>query len=183
MRSQLTSLKALIDAILTLTAAQVDGTTTLNPGDPATAAVSVDGNTLRFTFGIPQGLQGEQGIQGFEGGPGPQGPPFATAIVDGVATLDPGMSATVSVSFDGTNVHFTFGIPRGEAGGTGDQGIQGPPGEVTASQLNTAIATSALNPSGVSPLNIGFSEPPTASELTEVKDKLNELLTALQRMP
>ncbi|MBE7495721.1 MAG: hypothetical protein HS117_12290 [Verrucomicrobiaceae bacterium] len=64
MRSQLTSLKALIDAILTLTAAQVDDVTTLNPGDPATVAVSVTGSTLHFTFGIPRGDTGAQGQQG-----------------------------------------------------------------------------------------------------------------------
>ena len=39
MRAQLTSLKALIDAIVTLTAAHVDGVTTGNPGDPATVEV------------------------------------------------------------------------------------------------------------------------------------------------
>ena len=174
MRSQLTSLKALIDAILTLTAAQVDGTTTLNPGDPATAAVSVDGNTLRFTFGIPQGLQGEQGIQGFEGGPGPQGPPFATAIVDGVATLDPGMSATVSVSFDGTNVHFTFGIPQGAQG---IQGYQGPPGEVTTSQLDTAIATTSSNTNSIPTLDTPFTDPDTET----LRQAYNLLVQALRR--
>lgn len=180
MRDQLTSLKALIDAILTLTAAQVDGTTTLNPGDPATAAVSVDGNTLRFTFGIPQGATGGQGGEGPQGNPGPQGPPFATAVVDGVTTLNPGDPASVNVTFDGTNVHFTFGIPQGAQG---IQGYQGPPGEVTTSQLDTAIATTALNPSSVSPLNISFSDPPTPGELVQVQDKLNELLSALQRVP
>jgi hypothetical protein len=35
MRSHLTSLKALIDAILTVTSATVESTSTLNPGDPA----------------------------------------------------------------------------------------------------------------------------------------------------
>lgn len=183
MRDQLTSLKALIDAILTLTAAQVDGTTTLNPGDPATAAVSVDGNTLRFTFGIPRGQDGQAGQNGQDGGPGPtgpQGPPFATAVVDGVTTLNPGDNATVSVTFDGTNVHFTFGIPQGAQG---IQGYQGPPGEVTTSQLDTAIATTAQNPTSVSPLSISFSDPPTSGELVQVQDKLNELLSALQRGP
>jgi hypothetical protein len=41
-----------------------------------------------------------------------QGPPFAQAVVDGVNTLEPWESASVDVTFDGSNVHFTFGIPR-----------------------------------------------------------------------
>lgn len=119
MRSQLTSLKALIDAIVSIIAAQVDGVTTLNPGDPATVTVSVNGSTL----------------------------------------------------------HFTFGIPRGS------EGPQGQPGEVTAAQLASAIATTAQNPSNVQPLNMSFSDPPTSGELTQVQDKFNELLTALYRAP
>ena len=61
MRSQLTSLKALIDAILTITAAQVDGVNTLPPGNPASVSLSVIGNTLHFTFDIPQGEVGPMG--------------------------------------------------------------------------------------------------------------------------
>src|ERR1051325_3734363 len=93
MRSQLQGLKALIDAILTVIAAQVDGVNTVNPGDPANASVTVIGDTLHFTFDVPRGN---------DGGPGPQGPPFADAVVDGVTTLDPGNPASVTVSFDGT---------------------------------------------------------------------------------
>ena len=54
MRSQLNGLKAIIDAILTVSTTQVDGTTTLPPGTPANASVNVVGNTLHFTFDIPQ---------------------------------------------------------------------------------------------------------------------------------
>jgi hypothetical protein len=46
MRGQHNGLKALIDAVATLTAAQVDGTNTLPPGTPANASVSVIGQTL-----------------------------------------------------------------------------------------------------------------------------------------
>ena len=56
------------------------------------------------------------------GPPGEPGPPFAQAVVDGVNTLNPGEPATVGVSFDGTNVHFTFGIPRGNDGSNGADG-------------------------------------------------------------
>lgn len=177
MRDQLTSLKALIDAILILTAAQVDGTTTLNPGDPATAAVSVDGNTLRFTFGIPRGQDGQAGQNGQDGGPGPtgpQGPPFATAVVDGVTTLNPGDNATVSVTFDGTNVHFTFGIPQGAQG---IQGYQGPPGEVTTSQLDTAIATTSSNTNSIPTLDTPFTDPDTET----IRQAYNLLVLALRR--
>ena len=61
MRSQLTGLKALIDAILTITAAQVDGVNTLPPGNPANVSLSVVGNTLHFTFDLPQGEAGPMG--------------------------------------------------------------------------------------------------------------------------
>ena len=149
MRSQLTSLKALIDAV------------------PA-------------------------GPPGPEGQPGAPGAPFAQAVVDAVNTLNPGESAWVTVSFDGTNVHFSYGIPRGteglpgaagQNGADGQPGPQGPPGEVTTSQLSSAIATTAQNPSVLSPMSIPFSDPPTQAELLQVQDKYNELLSALLRTP
>ena len=61
MRSQLNGLKALFDAILTVTAAQVDATNTLPPGNPASVIVSVVGHTLHLTFNIPQGQPGAPG--------------------------------------------------------------------------------------------------------------------------
>lgn len=178
MRSQLTSLKALIDSIVSITAAQVDGTTTLNPGDPAAVTLTVDGSLLRFSFGIPKGNDGGPGQTGNDGAPGQtgaQGPPFAQAIVDAVNTLNPGESATVTVSFDGTHVHFTYGIPRGA------EGVQGPPGEVTTSQLTSAIATTALNPSSVSALSL-FADPSyNQTQMQQMADKLDELLAVLKR--
>jgi hypothetical protein len=133
MRNQLNGLKAIIDAILTVTAAQVDSTTTLPQGSPANASVNVVGNTLHFTFEIPQGQEGLPGLVG------PAGPPFSSAVVDSVNTVEPGIPAAVNVSFDGANVRFTFDIPRGNDGsqgqpgsngsdgGQGPQGAQGPP--------------------------------------------------------
>ena len=70
MRGQLNGLKDLIDAIATLNAAVVDGVNTLPPGDPVTVSLSVTGNTMHFTFGIPQGDVGPQGQQGPQGLPG-----------------------------------------------------------------------------------------------------------------
>ena len=61
MRAQLNGLKALVDAILTVSAAQVDATNTLPPGDPASVSVTVSGNTLQFTFNIPAGQSGPPG--------------------------------------------------------------------------------------------------------------------------
>ncbi|MBL9131235.1 MAG: hypothetical protein JNG86_08555 [Verrucomicrobiaceae bacterium] len=176
-RGNFNGLKDLIDALQSITAAQVDGVTTLNPGDAATVSLSVIGNTLHFLFGIPQGVTGAQGGPGNDGGPGPvgpQGPPFAQAVVDGVTTLDPGQNATVTVSFDGNNVHFNFSIPRG------DQGQQGPiglPGEVTTAALDTAIGGTSSNTNAVSTLNTPYADP--AAE--ELRQKVNELLLALRR--
>jgi hypothetical protein len=75
MRGQLNGLKDLIDAIQTITAAQVDATNTVPPGDPAAVALSVAGGTLHFTFNIPQGANGADGINGSSGSDGGEGPP------------------------------------------------------------------------------------------------------------
>ena len=140
-----------------------------------------------------QGPQGEQGPPGTDGAPGPQGPPFANAVVDGVGTLDPGQPATVTVYFDGTYVHFTFAIPRGNDGSTGatgpqgndgpqgPQGPQGPTGEVTAQQLADAITTTARNPNAIGPFAGDFSDPPTQAELQAFADYVETLRAALVR--
>ena len=73
-RAPLQGLKALVDAIAATFAAQIAGVSTPNPGAPATVSVSVIGNTLRFSSGIPRG---NDGMQGIPGDPGMQGPPFA----------------------------------------------------------------------------------------------------------
>ncbi len=140
LRSQFNGLKTLIDAV---------------PAGPA----GPEG---------PQGPQGEPGPAGTPGGPpgpegppGPQGepgPPFAQAVVDGVTTLEPGEPATVDVSFDGTDVHFAYGIPRGN---------DGPPGEVTTAALDAAIAGTAVNPAALGPWTGSFSDPPTQAEMQD----------------
>ena len=175
MRSQFNGLKALIDAILTLSAAQVDAVNTLPPGNPATVDLSITGNTLHFTFGIPQGNGGDAG---------PQGPAFATAVVDSVTTLNPGDLATVNASFDGSNVHFTFGIPRGEAGSQGQSGIdgqQGPPGEVSAAQLNAAITGTSSNSNSVTPLGQTADGSYNPTQMQDLINKVDELINALRR--
>lgn len=187
-RNQLNGLKALIEAILTITAAQVDGVNTLNPGDPANASVSVVGNALRFAFGIPRGNDGGQGAPGNNGNDGAQGPPFAQAIVDAVNTLNPGDAASVSVSFDGSNVRFTFGIPRGadgtngSNGSNGADGAQGQPGEVSNAQLSSAISGTSNNSNAVATLDTPFAnDPPTLADMETMRGKFNELVLALRR--
>ena len=61
------------------------------------------------------------------------------------------------------------------------QGPQGPPGEVTASQLAAAIAGTANNTNPIATLDLALSDPPTQGELTQVLAKLNELIVGLRR--
>ena len=178
LRDQFTSLKALIDAIVSVTGAQVLSTATLNPGQPATATVALVGSTLRFTFGIPRGNNGATG---------PQGPPFAGAVVDNVSTLDPNDPAYVNVNFDGNDVRFDFGIPRGfdgpegPQGSDGPEGPQGPPGEVSLADLQNAIDGTSANSNGVDFLGMIVSDPPTQAEVQQIADKVDELISALRR--
>jgi hypothetical protein len=161
--------------------AVVDAVNTVDPGTPAAVGVSFDGTNVRFTFDIPRGNdgnQGQPGNNGSDGGQGPQGaqgPPFAQAVVDGVTTLDPGQQATVQTSFDGSNVRFTFGIPRGSDGSNGSNGsdgAQGPPGEISQAQLNSAISGTSANTNSVSTLDTGFADP----DMEALRQKLNEMI-------
>ena len=177
-RDQFQALFNLINNIATITAAQVDGVTTVNPGDPAGVSVSVSGGTLHLSFSLPRGNDGAQGATGNNGndGPqGPQGPSFANAVVDSVTTLNPGEPATVGVIFDGTNVRLTFGIPRGS------DGAMGLPGEVSQvdlnnAQLNTLSQTSA-NSNAVATLDMPFADP----DAEALRQAYNSLVAALRR--
>ena len=130
---------------------------------------------------------GPPGAAGSDGAPGAQGPPFASAAVDGVTTFPPGTPASVTTFFDGSNVRFTFGIPKGydgingSNGNDGPQGVPGVPGEVTHAELAADLAGTSNNSNGVVLLGMAIGDPPTASELQAVMDKLNELITALRR--
>ena len=144
-------------------------------GTPITSAeIRAQLNALNDKIdAIPAGPPGPQGDPGAEG---PQGPPFADAVVDAVNTLEPGEPASVDVSFDGTNVHFTIAIPRG---------ADGAPGEVSAEQLDTAVAdvtaNSSSNANGIDLLGLTVSDPPTQAEMQTIADKLDELIGALRR--
>ena len=92
LRDQFNGLKELIDAIQTITAAQVDATNTLPPETPASVDLTVTGGTLHFTFDIPQGqvgASGSDGQQGIQGEPGPPGMPGEVSLqqlTDAIAT-------------------------------------------------------------------------------------------------
>ena len=170
MRSQFNGLKTLIDAVPTITNAQVDSITTLNPGESATVGVSITGGVLHFSFGIPQGAEGPQGSDGA------QGPPFGNAVVDSVTTVPPGSPANVGTWFDGTDVHFSFELPQG------DPGEQGPGGEVSQGDLENAINfQTSNNTDAVSTIGTYVSDPPTQGEVQAIVDKLDELINALKR--
>ncbi len=111
LRDQFNGLAAMIATVTSVNAAVIDGVQTLLPNESAFVTLTLNVDTLHFLFGIPRGQEGQAGQNGQDGPVGPQGPPFANAVVDGVTTLPPSDPATVSVSFDGTNVHFSFGIP------------------------------------------------------------------------
>jgi hypothetical protein len=153
------ALKDLIDNIGSITSAQVDAVTTLPAGDAATVDASITGGVLHFSFGIPQGQMGDPGPTGGNGNDGAPGQPFAQAVVDNVNTVSPRQDATVDVSFDGTNVHFSFGIPCGNDGSQGKDGAQGPPGEVTLDQLANVINGSSANSNSVGTLGLGVNDP------------------------
>ncbi len=121
----------------------------------------------------PPGPVGADGPPGSDGSDGAPGPPFASAVVDAVNTLEPDVPATVSADFDGTNVRFTFGIPRGMDGATG---------EVSNDDLAAAIAGTSASTNGVATLDIPFTtDPPTLADMELVREKINELITALRR--
>ena len=115
------------------------------------------------------------------GPPGPQGPPFANAVVDAVNTAPPGSNAAVSVSFDGTNVHFVFGLPAGFNGINGTNGTDGAPGEVTTAALTAAIAGTAQDPAAIAAFPGTFSDPPTQGEMQAFAAYVETLRAALVR--
>jgi hypothetical protein len=166
------------------TSFNVNSTTTLAPGQPASVQTFFDGASIQFNFAIPRGN---------DGGPGPTGaigPAFTSFAVDSVTTLAPSQPATVVATFDGTFVRFAFGIPQGQQGvpgnngfdgSTGPQGLQGAPGEVTAAQLAGALAGTASNTNPIVTLDLAISDPPTQGELTQVLAKVNELIVGLRR--
>ncbi|WP_461783479.1 hypothetical protein [Prosthecobacter sp.] len=56
-----------------------------------------------------------------------------------------------------------------------------PPGEVTNATLSAAIAGTSSHSNGVALLGLAVSDPPTQSEVQQIVNKLDELITALRR--
>ena len=133
--------------------------------------MSLAGSVLHFTFDLPQGQEGPMGQPG---------PPFANALVEAVNTVNPGDPAAVGVSFDGTNVRFTFGIPRGSDGGQGPAGNDGPQGqlgEISQAHLDSAISGTSANTNSVGTRDPSVADP----DLESMRQKMNELIHALRK--
>ena len=202
LRSQFNGLKALIDAVPTLNAAQVNSTTTLQPGSPAEAAVGVTGNTLGFAFGIPAGVEGPQGVMGPMGPQGPEGPmgpsggPPGPEGPQGVQGPEGPMGPVGPQGVQGPEgQQGPSGGPPGPEGPVGpqgpqgmqgadggqgpqgDPGPQGPPGEVTQNDLALAIQGTSSNSNAVPTLDTPFADP----DAEALRVRLNELIGALRR--
>ena len=167
LRDQFTGLKELIDAILTIVAAQIDSVSTLDPSQAATVSVSVNGQTLHFSFGIPRGPDGT---------PGAPGSVINSAQVDSVSSVGSADPASASVSYDGSILHFSFAIPRGI------DGANGAPGEVTTATLNAAIAGTSANTNGVAQLGATADSTYNPSQMQDVMNKLDEFIAAARRV-
>jgi hypothetical protein len=166
MRSQLNGLKDLIDAVPVIDAAQVDATNTLTPGTPAEAAVTANGSTLAFTFGIPAGVEGQPGPMGPQGPEGPQGPSGGPPGPEGP------QGSTGPAGPEG---------PAGPMGATGPEGPQGPPGEVTQNDLANAINGTSSNSNSVGVLGLVADPAYDPAQFQALIDKVDELIQTLRR--
>ena len=116
-----------------------------------------------------------------------QGGGISGVVVDAVNTLPAGSSASVEVSFDGSNVHFTFGIPQGSEGmagspgPAGSDGAAGAPGEVSQAQLDNAMGQTSNNSNAVGQMSISVDTSYNPSQMQAVFDKVDELILALRR--
>ena len=114
----------------------------------------------------PQGPEGPQGPSG--GPPGPEGPqgPQGPQGPEGPAGAQGASGEAGAV---------------GPQGPEGQQGPQGPTGDVSAAQLNDAIAGTARNPTASGPFGGGFSDPPTQAELVAFAAWVEAVRQALLR--
>ena len=152
----------------------INSITTGNPGDPASASAVLDGNLLRFNFGIPRGADGTNGTNGIDGAPGATGAQGAPGT-DGTPGV-PGPQGTQGPQ----GVQGPDGV-MGAQGTPGPQGLQGPAGEVTNAALLGAIAGTSNTSNGVPILSLAISDPPTQAEVQAIADKIDELIDALKR--
>ena len=168
-RANFQALFDLIQQFASITGAQIDNISSLEPNEPASASATIIDQVLHLSFAIPRGQTG------------PQGPAFASAQVDSVTTLNPGENAQASVSFDGSALRFFFGIPRGFDGAPGIDGDPGTPGEVTQAALDNAIAGTSANSNAVMQLNQSADPNYNPTQIQDLINKVDELIGMLRR--
>jgi len=157
-----------------ITGVQMDAVNSIDPGQPASVTAQIIDGVMHFTFNIPRGATGAAGTSGTPGGPGPagpQGPPFANALIGNVSTLNPGENAWVTMMFDGANVTFFFGIPRGIDGASG----------VTPQVLDNAILGTSRNTNNVATLNQTADADYNPSQMQALMNKLDEHINSARR--
>lgn len=143
-----------------------------DPNYPPTNA-EIESAPLRSQFqglrelidSIPVGPQGPQGLPGQDGSQGPQGPQGDIGPTGIEGPMGP------------------QGMPgdQGPIGPEGPTGPMGPTGEVSLSDLNAAMATTALNPASV-PLLFQIADSSyNPTQMQDVLNKFDELITALKR--
>lgn len=145
---------------------------TLAPGEAVTVTLSGTTEHPVFSFGIPQGFQGIQGETGSTGPEGPRGqtgetgPTGATPSfsVGTVSTLQPGESATASVTGTDENPVLNLGIPQGLRGEQGPTGQTGQTGATGATPNITIGTVGTLSPGSSATATItGTPENPVLS--------------------
>ena len=106
-------------------------------------------------------------------------PGTITAVfVDSVTTVEPSDPAGASVSLVGTELHFTFSLPRGMDGSPGDPGT---PGEVSFSDLSDAVDGTSANSNSVDFLGLVADPDYNSGQLQTLFDKMDELIGVLRR--
>lgn len=95
----------------------------------ASAEVTVVGSEIQFKFGLPKGEKGDKGDTGEKGDKGDKGEDGSIEGFTAIATAQDSQTASAQVNVVGTELSFSFGLPRGAKGDKGDQGEQGEKGE------------------------------------------------------
>lgn len=150
---------------------------------------------------IPPTQKGDKGDPGLAGPPGPQGPAGSTAwgftwqgdwsaqvygagcvvLYNGALYLATQMCGPDAPGVDPHWQQLSIVGPAGRDGTDGAPGPQGPQGEVSAGDLNNALATTSANSNGVALIAAAPNDPPTAADWQVLADKMNELIVALRR--
>ncbi len=100
--------------------------------------------------------------RGRPGATGATRPAFTSFTVDAVNTLPPDNQATVTTSFDGTTVRFTFGIPQGRQGNNGFDGSPGQRDRKAARRSHRRTLAGTANNTDPSPPSTSHQRPADA---------------------